>query len=154
MKLFNFLRKKKKKSVKDFKPLIDVMSNKKIVHKNKTIKSYKTNGYTFSLGDKVISSSNECNPLLVGVIVEFYNNHGKWSNCVPQIKDKDGVIWGSMGILRPYSKDLFDKISKMKPLEQWNYFVPKKYRYNKKDMTKKEVLYNKKMKNLNKIFQK
>jgi hypothetical protein len=40
----------------------------------------------------------------------------------------------------------------MKPLEQWNHFIPKKYQYTKKEISKKESFYKKNLKNLDKIF--
>ncbi len=157
MKFFNFFKKNKKKSIKDFKPLIDVMSNKKKVEENKKVKSYKKGGIIFNLGDKVIARSNECNPLTVGVIVEFWNNDGRLSNCIPQIKDElDGKIKSHMGQLKPYSDELFKVLKPMRPLEQWNYLLPndikKTHSYSEKEMNKKEDLYNKKIKFLKNNF--
>lgn len=155
MKIFKNQEKPKKKSLKDFKPLIDLIS-KKEKPKKKIIKTYKyikSDGeFIFNLGDKVICRSNDCNPLLVGHIIEFWDNEGSWDNPIPQIKDIDGKVWGVMGIIRPYSKPLFDLLSKMKPLEQWNHFIPKKYQYTKKEISKKESFYKKNLKNLDKIF--
>ena len=85
-------------------------------------------GYTFKLGDKVICRSNEPNPLVIGEIVEFWDNDGKWTNCIPYIKDENGKLWGCMGIIRPYSEKLMTELKHLRPLEQWNYFVDEPYK--------------------------
>ena len=104
-------------------------------------------GYTFNLGDRVICRSNEPNPLVIGEIVEFWDNDGKWTNCIPYIQDEKGKLWGCMGILRPYSEELMSEIENLKPLEQWNYFVDEPYKYNPEKMAQKEKRYQQIQKN-------
>lgn len=116
---------------------------------------YKIKGEIFKLGDKVICRSNECDPLMVGIIVEFWDNHGKWDNCIPQVKDdSNGKTWGVMGHIKHYSDELMYILKPMKPLEQWNYLIPedlkKIYSYSQETMDKKQKLYDK----LEKIKQK
>ncbi len=121
------------------------------------ITEYEIKGHTYKLGDKVIARSNECDPLTIGTIVEFWNNDGRLSNCIPQIKDElDGKIKSHMGQLKPYSDELFKVLKPMRPLEQWNYLLPndikKTHSYSEKEMNKKEDLYNKKIKFLKNNF--
>jgi hypothetical protein len=102
--------------------------------------------YTLHLGDKVICRSNEADPLMVGNIVEFWDNEGKWGDsCIPQVRDiNDGKIWGVMGVIRPYSDKLMEDLKDLKPLEQWNYFIPdehKDFRYDEETMKRKEESY-------------
>ena len=157
MKIFNIFKKKKEKKDKDFSSLLGLMeNNKKQPKKVEKIKEYHYKkadfDFKFKLGDKVLTKSNECDPYMVGEIVEFWNNNGKWENCIPQVKDKDGKIWGIMGVIRPYSKKLEKEIKKLKPLEQWNYFVPSDYQYSKKEILKKEKLYEQRKNTLEKVF--
>ncbi len=110
------------------------------------ITEYEIKGHTYKLGDKVIARSNECDPLTIGTIVEFWNNNGKWDNCIPQIKDGvDGTVWSHMGQVKPYSDELFEILKPMRPLEQWNYLLPdnvkEMYSYSEEDMDRKEKLY-------------
>ncbi len=110
------------------------------------ITEYKIKDHLYKLGDKVIARSNECDPLTIGIIVEFWNNNGKWDNCIPQIKDEvDGTIWSHMGQLKPYSDELLEILKPMRPLEQWNYLLPdnvkEMYSYSKEDMDRKEKQY-------------
>ena len=140
--MFNFFKKKKKKkkSINNFKPLIDLLKqNKETVN---IIKKQNIDGFLLKLGDKVLTKSNECDSYMVGEIVEFWDNDGKWSNCIPQVKDSNGDIWSVMGIIRPYTEELENKIKDLRPLEQWNYFVDKPYRYTEKEIIKKELKYN------------
>ena len=81
---------------------------------------------------------------MIGNIVEFWDNNNRWSRCIPQIKDDNNKIWGFNGIIRPHSKKLVDTLSKMKPLEQWNYFVPSEFKYSKEDIVIKQKRYDKK----------
>jgi hypothetical protein len=104
-------------------------------------------GYTFRLGDKVICRSNEPDPLVIGEIVEFWDNDGKWTNCIPYIKDENGKLWGCMGIIRPYSEKLMAELKHLRPLEQWNYFVDEPYKYTPKKMDQKEKRYQQIQKN-------
>ena len=97
----------------------------------------------FKLGDRVICRSNECDPLIVGEIVEFWDNNGKWSNCIPQVKDEiTGKIWGIMGIIKPYTDELVKILMPLRPLEQWNYFVDDIHKFSEEDIIRKEKRYS------------
>lgn len=133
---------------------IEKLSNALNVNKDKDIKvlyeelnQYKIKGHTYKLGDKVICRSNECDPLLIGTLVEFWDNDGKWSTCIPQVKDEDGKVWGHMGIIKPYSDELFGVLQPMRPLEQWNYLlddnVKEMYSFTEEEMDRKEKAYEK-----------
>jgi hypothetical protein len=118
--------------------------NLKVVYEE--ITQYEIKGVMYHLGDKVIARSNECDPLVVGEIVEFWNNDGKWSNCIPQIKDDlDGTVWSHMGTVVHYTDELFKILEPMRPLEQWNYLLPdnvkEMYSYTEEQMDKKEKQY-------------
>lgn len=146
-KISNFFKKKEKKvSVKDkieeYKKLLNLYKKRK-VKKKIFHKSYIIDNITYKLGDKIIGRSNECSPLLIGHIVEFWDNHNRWYNCIPQIKDNNNKVWGLNGIIRPYSEKLMNTLNKMKPLEQWNYFVPNEVKYSKEDMVIKQKRYDK-----------
>ena len=152
MWLFNvFKKKKKKKTLEDFKDLLTLMKEfdgSKNTYEEPTEYHYKrTDGeFIFKVGDKVICRSNEADPLLVGYISSFWDNEGKWSTPVPYVKDDNGNFWGVMGIIRHYSDELYQELIKLKPLEQWNYFVPKEIRYTEEEMLSKESYYNKRNK--------
>jgi|AntAceMinimDraft_18_1070375.scaffolds.fasta_scaffold313309_2 hypothetical protein len=107
---------------------------------------YEIKGVLFKLQDKVICRSNECGPLLVGCISSFWDNDGKWSNCIPQILcDNGSGIWGVMGHIKPYTEELMETLTPMRPLEQWNYLlsddVKEQYSYTEDEMDKKEKQY-------------
>ena len=116
--------------------------NLKVVYED--ITKYIIKGITYKLGDKVICRSNECDPLMVGTIVEFWNNDSKWANCIPQV-EVEGKVWGVMGHIKPYSEELMEILEPMKALEQWNYLIPdhlkKMYSYSEDDMVRKEKQY-------------
>lgn len=156
MGLFSFLRKdkKKKKTVEDFQTLIDLITPKKEIFYDE-IKEYhykRIDGeFIFKVGDKVICRSNEADPLMVAEIVYFWDNDGKWADPIPHVKDSNEKIWGVMGIIRPYSDELYQTLIKLKPLEQWNYFVPKEYQYTEQEMERKELFYQTKLKSLEKF---
>jgi len=145
----NYFRSKKNKSklpkdkIKKYKDLLEI-SNKRKKKKKLSPKSYKIDNMVFNIGDKVICRSNECDPLVVGKVVEFWDNNGKWDVCIPYIKNSDGKILGITGIIKPYCEKLFNVLITMKPLEQWNYFVPKENRYTKKEMLLKQKKYDNK----------
>ena len=86
-------------------------------------------------------------------MVSLWDNEGKWFNPIPYVKDEDGEIWGVMGIMRPYTDELYNKLSKLKPLEQWNYFVPDEYKYSEEVMRRKEEFYQKRKNTLDGIFE-
>jgi hypothetical protein len=148
MNWFKRLFSRKKKSIEDMKPLINLIEDKSKPLRNSTPKyqfkeEYQIKGQNFKLGDKVIGRSNECDPLLIGEIVEFWDNDGKWSTCIPYVKDENGDVWGNMGHLVHYSDELYEKIKDLKPLEQWNYFLPEDspYKYTEEVMERKQKAY-------------
>jgi hypothetical protein len=116
------------------------------------VNQYTIRGEVFKLGDKVLTKSNECDPYMVGEIVEFWNNNGKWSNCIPYVKDLEGKVWGVMGIIKHYSTELENEIKNLRPLEQYNYFVGDIHKYTEEQILEKEKKYEKiqKIKNRNK----
>jgi len=147
-KLINKFRKKKDsngriKKLTELNQTLYPVDNLKVVYEE--ITTYTSKGYTYKLGDKVIARSNECDPLTIGTIVEFWDNKGKWSNPIPQIKDEvDGKVLCHFGQLKPYSDELLEILKPMRPLEQWNYLLPdnmKEYSYPEKDMDRKEKQY-------------
>ena len=157
MGLFDFLKRKKRRvnKISDFEPLLKVITKEpKDEYVELTEYSYKRvdGHYKFKLGDKVICRSNEPDPLMVGELVSLWDNEGKWTNPIPYVKDEDGKLWGIMGIMRPYSDELYEELSKLKPLEQWNYFLPHEYQYSEETMKRKEEFYNKRKESLNKIY--
>lgn len=106
-------------------------------------------GIDFKLGDKVIGRSNECDPLLIGEIIEFWDNDGKWTSCIPYVKESGtDKILGCMGILRHYDEELLKELEPLKPLEQWNYLLPEDHhsRYTEEDMVRKQKSYEKRQK--------
>jgi hypothetical protein len=114
--------------------------------KYKTIETYEIGGITFKIGDKVICRSNEPHPLLVGKIIEFWDNGGKWETAVPIVRNfRNGKRITAHGVVKPYSNDLMDSLRKLKPLEQWNTFVPEEVRYTSDEMEKKEKLFKAKV---------
>ena len=146
--LFNKFRKKKDgdgriKKLTELNQALYPANNLKLVAEE--INRYKIKGEMFHLGDKVICRSNECDPLMVGEIVEFWNNDGKWDNCIPQVKDENGQVWGVMGHIKHHTDELMETLKPMRALEQWNYFIPdelSRYRYSEEQMDKKEKQYN------------
>lgn len=148
-KIFNKLFKSKKKSNSKNETLIKLNEalyppdRLKIVYEELT--QYEIKGEMFKLGDKVICRSNECDPLLIGTIVEFWDNEGKWINCIPQVKDEDGNVWGVMGHIKHYSDELMKILEPMRMLEQWNYLIPdnlkEMYSYSEEQMGRKEKQY-------------
>ena len=121
--------------------------------KNKKTKTFKPKetceiqGHTFKIGDKVICRSNEPYPLMVGKIIEFWDNQGKWSQPIPVVRNnRTGKKFNVHGIVKPYSQELMDTLRPMKPLEQWNYFVSEDVRYTKEEMKLKEESFKKREK--------
>jgi hypothetical protein len=120
------------------------------------INEHKIKGVIYKLGDKVICRSNECDPLMVGSIIEWWDNNGKWTNPIPQIKDDlDGQVWTHMGTIVHYTDELFNTLKPMRPLEQWNYLLPDNvkeiYSYSEGDMDRKEKQYDNVQKNREKL---
>lgn len=93
----------------------------------KIIEEYTDNcGITFKLGDIVLARGNEPEPLLKGEIIAFDyvgSNPGRFSSPVPIIKINEEKTIMCMGIMKLYTYELFDFLSKMTPMEQWNYLV-------------------------------
>jgi hypothetical protein len=102
---------------------------------------WEIDGVLYKVGDKVICRSNEPEPLLIGKIDYFWDNYGKWTNCIPHIKDNEGNVYGVMGIMKPYTDELLEEIKDLRPLEQWNYFVEDPWKYSEEEMLKKEEKY-------------
>lgn len=149
-KILNYLPSwlKKKKTVKntedkDVKSLINLL--KKEDKKTPKIERYEYQGHTYKIGDKVICRSNEPHPFWYGKIVEFWDNNGKWNTAVPRVRNlKTGKVWGVNGIIKPFSKELVEKLKTMKALEQWNYLAPEEARYTESEMKLKEEKFKKK----------
>ena len=108
--------------------------------------TYEITGITFKIGDKVICRSNEPHPLMVGKILEFWDNEGKWETSVPVVRNiKTGKVVNVHGVVKPYSKELMDTLKTMKPLEQWNSLVPEEVRYTEEQMLLKEENFKKRV---------
>lgn len=127
-----------------------VITERKNEQKPKKIKLKETceiQGHNFKIGDKVICRSNEPYPLMVGKIIEFWDNQGKWSQPIPVVRNsRTGKKFNVHGIVRPYSEDLMDTLRSMKPLEQWNHFVSEDVRYTEEEMKLKEEAFQKREK--------
>lgn len=130
------------------KIILDVKNKDEIKKKKYTSKeSYQIDEYLFNVGDKVICRTNEPYPLLVGKIVEFWDNEGKWEKVVPVVRNiRTGKKFNVHGIIKPYSTELLNILKPMKPLEQWNYFVPEDVRYTEEEMKRKEEAFSKREK--------
>lgn len=117
------------------------------VKKHKSKESAEIQGNTLKIGDKVICRSNEPYPIMVGKIIEFWDNEGKWETVVPVVRNnRNGKKFNVHGIVRPYSHELMDTLRSMKPLEQWNYLVPEDVRYSEEEMKRKEEAFEKREK--------
>lgn len=154
LKLLNPFSKKEKKAkvsqeVKEsFVKVISDVKNKK-VKKYKSKESSEIQGNLLKIGDKVICRSNEPYPIMVGKIVEFWDNEGKWETVIPVVRNnRNGKKFNVHGIVRPYSDELMDTLRPLKPLEQWNYFVPEEVRYTEEQMKRKEEAFEKREKSL------
>tara|TARA_R110000822_G_scaffold130828_7_gene267521 strand:+ start:3538 stop:4017 length:480 start_codon:yes stop_codon:yes gene_type:complete len=131
---------KKSKTFDDYSFLLDLKKEK--VKYIKIVDEYEKDGHLFKLGDKVLTKSNECDTYMVGKILSFYNNSGKWSNPVPYVESDKGYVMGVMGIMKPYTEELENNIKNLKPLEQWNYFVGDDWKYSEEEMVKKQSKYD------------
>jgi len=130
-----------------FAKIILKEKNKGKGKKYKNKETCEIQGYNLKVGDKIICRSNEPYPLMVGKIVEFWDNKGKWTQVVPVIREnRTGKKFNVHGIVRPYSNELMDILRPMKPLEQWNYFVPEDVRYTEEEIKLKEEAFEKRKK--------
>jgi hypothetical protein len=148
MKILEFLKKpfKKKTEQNETSIILKQQEENKTIN-NPKILNYDIDGYTFNVGDKVICRTNEPYPLLVGKIVEFWNNNGKWGKAVPVIRNiSNGKKFNAHGVIKPYSEELLNTLKPMKALEQWNYLVPKEVRYTEEEIKKKEESFKKREK--------
>jgi hypothetical protein len=136
-----------KESKEAFVKLISDKKNNKTQKKPKSKESAEIQGNLLKIGDKVICRSNEPYPIMVGKIIEFWDNEGKWETVVPVVKNnRTGKKFNVHGIVKPYSEELMDTLRPMKPLEQWNYFVPEDVRYTGEEMKRKEEAFEKREK--------
>ena len=136
-----------KESKEAFVKLISDKKNGKKKKKFKSKESAEIQGNLLKIGDKVICRSNEPYPIMVGKIIEFWDNEGKWETVVPVVKNnRTGKKFNVHGIVKPYSEELMDTLRPMKPLEQWNYFVPEDVRYTEEEMKRKEEAFEKREK--------
>ena len=70
-----------------------------------------------------------------------------WSTPVPVVKNyQNGKKFNVHGIIRPYSHELMDILRPLKPLQQWNYFVPEESKYTEEEMKIKEEAFKKREK--------
>ena len=136
-----------KESKEAFVKLISDKKNNKKQKKPNSKESAEIQGNLLKIGDKVICRSNEPYPIMVGKIIEFWDNEGKWETVVPVVKNnRTGKKFNVHGIVKPYSEELMDTLRPMKPLEQWNYFVPEDVRYTEEEMKRKEEAFEKREK--------
>lgn len=130
-----------------FFKVISEEKNKTTKKEFKKIESYEIDGHLFKLGDKVICRTNEPYPLIIGKIIEFWDKEGRLEKAVPVIRNNsNGKKFNVHGIVKPFSKELLETLKSMKPLEQWNYFVPEEVRYTEEEMLKKEESFKKREK--------
>ena len=89
-------------------------------------------GELIKIGSRVIVRSNEPDPLMIGTVIEFYDNEGKWrtkgvnpwGHSIVNVEDEaTGKIFGCMGVIRLYNEQLLEELKDLKPIEQWNYLV-------------------------------
>lgn len=133
------------------KIILDKKNQQPKKKKYKSKESCEIEGNLLKIGDKVICRTNEPYPLMVGKIVEFWDNEGQWQKPVPVVRNnRDGKKFNVHGVVRPYSDELMDALRGLKPLEQWNYLVPEEVRYTEDEMKKKEESFNKREKFLKK----
>ena len=127
------------------KIILDTKKNNKTEYK--AVNTYEVDGIIFNIGDKVICRSNEPYPILIGKIIEFWDNEGKWEKAVPVVRNiRTGKRFNVHGVIKPYSEELMTTLTPMKPLEQWNHLVPKEARYTKEEMLTKEIAFKKREK--------
>lgn len=83
---------------------------------------------TIKTGMRVIVRGNEPDPLMICKVTGFTNLGGRIkndpNNYFPVIEDEaTGKEYFSMGIVVPYSDELFEELKDLKPIEQWNYLT-------------------------------
>jgi hypothetical protein len=148
MGFFDFIFGKRNNKDKELQELTSFLIKEKteeIGKKYDPITSYSIRGEWFNIGDKVLCRSNEPNDLIVGEIVEFWDNEGKWTEAVPMVHDiKSNKTYTCFGIVKKYSDELLTNLNTMKPLEQWNFLVEEPYRYTPEQILKKEQNFLKK----------
>jgi hypothetical protein len=147
-KTFN---KKEKESFKkdELKKDLEILKSIKKTPKNtfEPKKEHEIEGILFKIGDKVICRSNEPYPIIIGKIIEFWDNEGKWPRPVPVVRNnRNGKKFNVHGIIKPYSEGLLDTLKNLKPLEQWNYLAPKEAQYTQEEILKKEEFFKKREK--------
>lgn len=80
------------------------------------------------IGMRVLNRSNEPDDLMICKIIGFEDFGGKvhgGGGAFPIIVDeKDSKEYVTMGIVIPYSDELYNKLIKMKSIEQYNYLSP------------------------------
>ena len=137
----------KDKAAEAFAKIITQRKNEQKPKKFKIKETCEIQGHTFKIGDKVICRSNEPYPLMVGKIIEFWDNQGKWSQPIPVVRNnRTGKKFNVHGIVKPYTQELMDTLRPMKPLEQWNYFVSEDVKYTEEEMKRKEEAFEKREK--------
>ena len=135
------------KAKEAFAKIITQRKNEQKPKKFKPKETCEIQGHTFKIGDKVICRSNEPYPLMVGKIIEFWDNQGKWSQPIPVVRNnRTGKKFNVHGIVRPYTQELMDALRPLKPLEQWNHFVPEDAKYTEEQMKHKEETFEKREK--------
>lgn len=137
--LFTKNKEVKVKKIDDYSNLLD-LTKPKIKEKNK-INYFEKNSNKFFIGDKVITKSNDCVDYKIGVITSLIEL-GSNKNIIPKIESQKGEIYSTSGLIIPYNEKIEKELNDLKPLEQWNYLVPKEVRYTKKEMELKESKYN------------
>jgi len=149
MDILKFFKEKLKRKEVNFnnQNKIEEVQEKKEVKKYKSLKEYEIDGHLFKVGDKVICRTNEPYPLMIGKIIEFWDKEGKREKAIPVVRNlTNGKKFNVHGIVKPYSKELLEILKPLKPLEQWNYFVPQEFRYTEEEMLKKEENFKKREK--------
>jgi hypothetical protein len=152
-KFFNN-RKRPKNTIEKFEKALRPDKGISVVYEEITEHTIK--GVVYKLGDRVLCRSNECDPLMIATIVEWWDNNGKWTDPIPQVKDElDGKVWTHMGTIVHHTDELEAILKPMRPLEQWNYLLPDNvkglYSYSEEDMDRKEKQYENIQRNKEKL---
>ena len=80
-------------------------------------------------GDKVISRSNEDEPLKIGTIIDFENFDNPKNDWFPVIIDEKGQQFVCLSIVKLYSEELLKELESLTPKEQWNLLAKNYKRY-------------------------